>query len=121
MERVLYYRLSWFIESQPILPQAQSGFRPFRACDDNLAVLSTTVKTGFLNPTPTVAVLLDVAGAFDNVNTHILVSDLFEIGVSAPLRKFVENLISYRQLSFIIDGELCGPFTSLKDTLQGLL
>lgn len=65
MERILYRRLSWFIESRPILPQAQSGFRPFRACNDNLATLVTSVKTGFLNHAVTVAVFLDIAGAFD--------------------------------------------------------
>jgi len=41
MEQILYQRLSWFIESKfiesrPILPEAQVGFRPFRGCD-NLA------------------------------------------------------------------------------------
>lgn len=30
LERILYQRLSWFVESRPILPQAQAGFRLFR-------------------------------------------------------------------------------------------
>lgn len=101
----------------------QSGFKPFKAYDDNLTVLTTyhcdfSARTGFLNRTPTVVVFLDIAGAFDNVDPHIFVADLFEIGIPAPLRKFVENFISNRQLSFVIERELYGPYTSLKEILQ---
>ena len=43
------YRLNWYVEFRPILSQSQSDFRPFKACDNNLATLVTSVKTGFLN------------------------------------------------------------------------
>jgi len=56
--------------------------------------------------------------AFDNVDPHILMTDLFEIDISASLRKFVENLISNRQLNFVIDEELHGLYTSLKGISQ---
>jgi len=108
MEWMLYYRLSWFIESRPILSLAQSGFRPFRTCNDNLAVL-TAVRTGFLNRTVTVAIFLDVAGTFDNIDLHILVADFFEI--SCPSQEICWEFDQQfdRQLSFVIEtGELHG-------------
>jgi len=68
MEWILYHRISWFIESRPILPEAQAGFRPFRACDDNLVTLITAVRSGFLNQSITIAVFLDIVSIFDNVD-----------------------------------------------------
>ena len=70
----------------------------------------TSVRTGFLNQSPMATIFLDIAGAFDNVDSYILLEDLREIGIPALSRKFVENLISVRHLNFdilIIDGELC--------------
>ncbi|XP_018404625.1 PREDICTED: RNA-directed DNA polymerase from mobile element jockey-like [Cyphomyrmex costatus] len=119
MERLIYYRVIWYIESRPVLPQIQSEFRPFRSCADNLASLTTKIYTGFLSRSPTVAVFIDIAGAFDNVIPHMLVNDLLDIEVPAFVRKFVENFISKRSLNFIVDGELLGPFDSFKGTLQG--
>ena len=61
MERMLYYRLSWFIEFRSIFRQAQSGFGLFRTCEDNLITFTTAAKTDFLNRSPAVAVFLDIA------------------------------------------------------------
>ncbi|XP_018397608.1 PREDICTED: uncharacterized protein LOC108775675 [Cyphomyrmex costatus] len=119
MERVLYRRLVWFVESRPILPQSQAGFRPFRSCDDNLAVLTTAIRSGFLEKSVTIAVFLDVAGAFDSVDPFLLLGDLADVGVPALFRKFIENLISCRDLSFVVDGEIQGPFRAFKGTPQG--
>ncbi|XP_011053052.1 PREDICTED: uncharacterized protein LOC105145296 [Acromyrmex echinatior] len=121
MEHILYRRLSWYnmIKSRPILSRSQSGFRPFGACDDNLTTLITSVRTDFLNQSPTAAVFLDIVGVFDNVDSHILLEDLREIGVPALFRKFVENLISIRHLNFVIDDELYGPYDAYKDTPKG--
>ncbi|XP_018364089.1 PREDICTED: RNA-directed DNA polymerase from mobile element jockey-like [Trachymyrmex cornetzi] len=119
MEYMIYFRLRWFIESRPLLPQTQSGFRPTRSCIDNLVTLTSNIRTGFIRRSPTVAVFLDIAGAFDNVIPHILIRDLYEIGIPASIRKFIENFISMRRLHFVVDGSLLGPFNSYKGTPQG--
>ncbi|XP_011049526.1 PREDICTED: uncharacterized protein LOC105143152 [Acromyrmex echinatior] len=114
---------SWKSSLVVLIPKpdskAQLGFGLFRTCEDNLTTLTTSVKTSFLNRSPTVAVFLDIAETFDNVNLHILINDLSGIGVPASFRKFVENLINVRHLSFVIDGELHDPYNFYKGTLQG--
>ncbi|XP_018366240.1 PREDICTED: uncharacterized protein LOC108763266 [Trachymyrmex cornetzi] len=109
---------SWKSSLVVLIPKSggQSGFRPFRSYDDNLATLVTSIRTGFLDGQLTVAVFLDIEGAFD---THIFIDDLRELGVPARFRKFVENLISVRSLSFVVEGELQGPFFALRGTPQG--
>jgi len=88
MERLVYSRLQWFIESRHILPDVQLGFRPDRSCIDNLVILSSDVHKGFINNSSTIAIFLDIKGAFDNVIPNILIKELGKIGISAHVRKF---------------------------------
>jgi len=42
MEKMIYNRIQWHIEStQHIIPDNQLGFRPDRSCIDNLVILSS--------------------------------------------------------------------------------
>ncbi|XP_018406282.1 PREDICTED: uncharacterized protein LOC108771265, partial [Cyphomyrmex costatus] len=67
----------------------------------------------------TIAVFLDIKGAFDNVIPAILINDLLQIGVPATLRQFIAHLISERELYFVLDGELVGPRLTRTGTPQG--
>ncbi|XP_018378524.1 PREDICTED: uncharacterized protein LOC108771118 [Trachymyrmex cornetzi] len=114
---------SWKTSLVILIPQpgnkAQAGFRPFRSCDDNLAALTTAIRTGFYEHSVTVAAFLDITSAFDNVDPYILLEDLKDIGVPALFRKFVENLISIRTMFFVVDGESQGPYMAYKGIPQG--
>jgi len=118
MEKMVYTRLQWFIESRHIIPDSQMGFRPDRSCIDNFVILSCDVHKGFLINSATVSIFLDIKETFDNVIPNILIQELKKIGIPAR-RRFIQNLISERQLHFVIDGNLSGPFYSHKGTPQG--
>jgi len=60
---------------------------------------------------------LDIKGAFDNIVSNILIHDFKNIGIPAHIRKFILNLISEKQLYFVIDGNLA-TFLSPKGTPQ---
>jgi len=111
MEPIIYFRVRWFLESRPILPQIQSS----RCVSyiDNLATLTTNIS--FINNSPTVTVFLDIVGAFDNVIPHISIN-LLKIGIPAPIRKFVENLISTRYLNFVVNSSFFGSLDFFKGT-----
>jgi len=96
MERIIYHRLMWVIESNFFLPKFQAGFRSSRSCMDNIVILTNRIHCGFLKNSPTVALFLDIAGAFDNVISSILFRDLRDAGFPARLCKFIENLLSER-------------------------
>lgn len=67
----------------------------------------------------TVAVFVDVKSAFDNVVPSILIEDFIQAGFPLKFCKFVQNLISQRNVQFVIQGKLTNIFTSRKDTPQG--
>jgi len=119
MEKMVYARLQWFVESRHILPDIQFGFRPDRSCLDGLAVLFSDIHRGFDKEKIRDAAFLDIKGAFDNVIPNILIQNLRDIGIPAHLRRFIYNLVSERQVFFVADGALTGPFFSHKGTPQG--
>jgi len=97
-----------------ILPDIQLEFRPDRSCIDSLVILGNDIHKGLINNSPTIGAFLDIKGAFDSVIFNILIQDLVNIGVLARLRMFILNLISERQLHFVIDDNLSGQFLSHK-------
>jgi len=116
---MIYRRLSWHIETQFLLPEFQSGFRSSRSCADNLVTLTNRIQQGFLRRTPTVAIFLDIVGAFDSVIPSILVAELRECDFSARLCKFIENLLSERRIFSTNNGVLRDPLSTHKGTPQG--
>jgi len=119
LERMIYRRLIWFVETQFLLPEFQAGFRNSRFCMDNIVTLINRIHWGFLKKRSTIAVFLDIIGAFDNVIPSILFEELRDIGLPAKVCKFVENLLSERQIYSIVNGTLQPPLTSRKGIPQG--
>lgn len=119
LEKLVYRRLQWYVESSLLLPNFQFGFRPARSCVDNLVLFTNSIRTALQRGHYSVIVFLDIEGAFDNVVPSILISDLEKLGIPARIRKFIEFLTLQRYLVFVSQDSLLGPYTSLKGTLQG--
>lgn len=118
-EKVIYNRLSWYVESNCILPEAQHGFRNLRSCADNLFCLTSFIHANFIKGRKVICAFIDIQGAFDNVILAILLDDLASIGVPAQTRKFIANITIERYAHFIVNGELTEPYKVHKDTPQG--
>jgi len=110
-ERMVYRRLQWTVETLFLLPEFQSGFR---SSIDNLVILTNRIHSAFLRKTSTVAVFLDIAGAFDNVIPNILIQELRNLGFPACFCKFIENLLLERLIYVVQNGNLDGPWVSHK-------
>lgn len=91
-------RLQWFCENRCIFSNSQSGFRKGRSCNDNLINLAMYIETGFQKGKDTLAAFLDVQGAFDNVNSTILIEKLKQIGVSESILSFIQHLKFQRKI-----------------------
>lgn len=62
---------------------------------------------------------IDIKAAFDNVLPHLLISDLKELNLPPRIIKFVDNLISLRDVQFVVQGQLSTLLLSRKGTPQG--
>lgn len=98
LEIMVKNRLQWWCENNDIISVDQSGFRKGRSCIDNILNLALCVQDGFRCNRDTVAVFLDVKGAFDNVVPTILLLQLSEIGCSRKFIDFVAHLCLERYI-----------------------
>ncbi|KMQ85159.1 pol-like protein [Lasius niger] len=119
IEKLILSRLDWWIKKNRLLPKCQSGFRKNKSCHDNISMLSTEIYNGFVSRQSTACVFLDIAGAFDNVIPNILIDDPIEMGLSPKICLFIYNLIHFRELQFVINGELTEPRFLHKRVPQG--
>lgn len=117
LEIMMKNRLQWWCEYNDVISANQSGFRKGRSCVDNILNLSLYVQDGLRSGRDTVAVFLDVRGAFDNVVPKILLQQLVEIGCSQRFISFVSHLCLERFITSIINMEV--PRRVTKGVPQG--
>ena len=115
-ETLIKNKFQWWVETQNILPNSQSGFRKGLSCQDNLLSLTTSVQLAFQKNKDMYAAFLDVKGAFDNVNIRILLDKLAKIGCPVILVKFISFITMER---FVYADELSDPKKTYKGVPQG--
>ena len=96
LEKLVKMRLDWWLEHHNLLHSSQTGFRKGRSCADNLSNLTLNIQEGFVKKKGTLAVFLDVKGAFPSVIPDILSEQIAKIGGSPQLIKFVTFLTNSR-------------------------
>lgn len=89
-ESLIKNRLQWWCEFYEILPKTQSGFRTGKSCIDNLTNLTVQTTQALAEIQHLLAAFLDVSGAFDNVNSEILLNKLSGIGCSYNIISFIK-------------------------------
>lgn len=114
VEKIIYLRLRWYIESHKILPSFQFGFRPNKSCIDALVTLNSFIQANFIDKKKIICVFIDICGAFDNVNPNLLLHDLRNADIPAHTRKFIANTILERNYYFVLDGHLKGSLCLVK-------
>lgn len=104
-DRMVNERLMWWAERRKVINNSQNGFRKGRSCMNNLTQVTAMIKMGLYENEVTFAALLDVASAYDNVNSDILICKLEEKQCPNKLRKIIYEFIREREVRFIMgDG-----------------
>lgn len=78
MERMVNERLIWWAENGEIIHYTQHGFRRGRSCSNNLAKITSDIKSSLYRDEYTLAAFVDVSAAYDNVPFHILSKKLIK-------------------------------------------
>lgn len=86
-------RLKMWAEQCDILPEAQSGFREGRACEDNIFILQAKISVELSKTKGKLyAAFIDFRRAFDSVVHSILWKTLREAGVSSKVVRVLQDL-----------------------------
>ncbi|CAK9798615.1 RNA-directed DNA polymerase from mobile element jockey [Anthophora plagiata] len=102
-ERLVKNRLSWWCETLNKFNNNKFGFRKGRSCQDNIGKVIVQTEKGLTTNQTTIAAMLDVSSAFDNVNTKILLEKLTKIGIPKNTLQFIANTIENRQMKIVGD------------------
>lgn len=102
-EKLIHYRLKWFIENAKLIFSFQFGFRKGLSCKDNL-VFHITIY---------------IIGALDNVNPRQLIEMLTFFKFPPKIIRFLEHMIMSRTIEGFHDGQSIGTRTTFKGVPQG--
>ena len=116
MERIINKRLVWFLETENLITEFQSGFRKNRSPMDHLVRLETFIREAFLRKEHLTAIFFDIEKAYDTVWKYGVTRDLKELGLKGRMPIFIENFLRNRQFRVKIGTTL----SDLKEQENGV-
>ncbi len=112
-------RLVWFLESNGLISEYQSGFRRQRSTADNLVRLEAFIRDGFVNNEHIVAVFFDLEKAYDTTWKYGIMKDLHDLGLKGHLPDFISNFLKDRQFQVRVGTTLSDPHEQEMGVPQG--
>ena len=107
LERMINLRLTWFLESNNLLSNLQTGFRAKRSTIDQLVRIETLIEKEHL-----VAVLFDLEKAYDTTWwPYGTLKDLKDLGLQGRLLIFIKHFLEDRTFQTWINNTLWSKTT----------
>lgn len=118
-ERVVHFRLEWWIEHGGGLPVTQFGFRRGRSMADSVAKLTLDIKTAFARGRKLGAVFVDIRDAFDSVVPDCLIEELVRLKVPNKIIAFIDFIVRARRVRAFLGQAVVGETVVTKGVPQG--
>lgn len=119
LEKIVNFRLVWYLETNGYITQSQSGFRKNRSTTDNLVCFETFLRDAADKRLHTIAILFDIAKAYDTAWRCGILRTLHDIGLRGALALFLSNFLSDRTLKVRIGSQLSDPVIIEEGVPQG--
>ena len=121
-ERIILFRLLFFLESNSILSPRQAGFRPGRSTLDQILYLSQSISDGLNKPRPgsrTNLSTINFSKAFDSVWHPALFRKLISAGLSACFARWTHSYLSDRHACVVYQNHKSRFFRVRRGVPQG--
>ena len=121
-ERIILFRLFFFLESNSILPPRQASFRPGRSALDQILFLSQSISDGFNKSRPgfrTILSTIDFSKAFDSVWHPTLFHKLISAGLPPCFAHWTQSLLSDRRACVVFQNHKSRCFRVRRGVPQG--
>ena len=119
LERMINVRLIWYLESQNIITNMQSGFRKHRSTTDHLVRLETFIREAFTKKHHLVSIFFDLEKAYDTTWKHGIMKDLHDVGLKGRLPNFISNFLSNRHFNVKVGTTLSDSYEQEEGVPQG--
>jgi hypothetical protein len=96
-ERMVNEHQMWFLETNGIFTEVQSGFQTQRSTMDQLVRLESYVREAFIRREHVVVILFDLEKAYDTMWKYGILRDLHATGLRGRFPKFIAQFLSNRQ------------------------
>ncbi|KAG5871613.1 hypothetical protein JTB14_027368 [Gonioctena quinquepunctata] len=95
-EKMVNYRLVWYLERNELLSSFQMGFRRHRSTIDGLIQLENAIQNSFAKRNHLVGIFFDLEKAYDMTWKYGILKQLQEWGLKGNLPKFLESFLFQR-------------------------
>ena len=96
-ERMVNARLIWYLETNKLITEYQSGFRSQRSPIDHLIRLETFIRDASIKKEHLVAVFFYLEKAYDTTWKYGIVKDLKNLGLEGRMPIFIQNFLQDKQ------------------------
>ena len=121
-ERIILFRLLFFLESYSILSSCQAGFCPGRSTLDQILYLSQSISNGLNKPRPssrTILSTIDFSKAFDSVWHPAFFHKLISAGLPPCFARWTQSFLSDRRASVVYQNQKSRSFRVRRGVPQG--
>lgn len=108
MERMVKFRLDWFLERNHFIHPAQSGFRTGRKTTDHIVQLENAIQSGFANKESTLVVFLDFEKAYDMIWHVGVLIKMQGMGLKGRIIRWMDDFLKNRYIRVKVNGTFSG-------------
>lgn len=119
LEKMVSSRLNWWLESNHLLSDYQSGFRRNRCTTDNLAYLQNFMANKINEKEHISCISLDIEKAYEKVWRIVIINKLRDWGLEGRIFKYIDNFLRDRQFNVYVGNKMSSRFTQENGTPTG--
>lgn len=119
MEKMIFERLSWYLEKNNLLNQNQSGFRKKMSTSDPIIRLQHEASFAVESGNITVAILIDFTRAFDLLWVDGLLLKMMKLHIKGNLLNWIKNFLTNRKYIVKINNMFSAGYSTENGTPQG--
>jgi Reverse transcriptase (RNA-dependent DNA polymerase) len=105
-EKIVCTRLDHWAEKFEVLSESQFSFRKGKGTRDCLSLLSLDIRISVEEKKNTLATILDVSGAYDNVLLNVLCEILCGLQLPFKIVRIIWDLLEEKDMFFVFNGDI---------------
>ena len=119
LEKIIYNRLTNFLNKHEIFHKHQYGFREHHSTELAVFDILSTCYKSIQNNQHTCLLMLDLKKAFDTANHNILIKKLEFYGIRGIANNLIKNYLTNRRQYVSIDQQSSSPLSIIHGVPQG--
>ena len=119
MERMINNRLNFYLESNKIISEHQSGFPKNRSTTVKFVRLESYIRNAFVKKQHVVNIFFYLEKAYDTTWKHGILKDIHKIGLKGNLPKFISNSLLNRCFKVKVGSSFSDVYEQEQGVPQG--